>query len=459
MPAVAVFDVGKTNSKVAAVDLASESEIRLFSVNSPVVETGPYPHIDTEKLWTFLLDSLRRIAAETAIDAISVAAHGSAAALVDRRGELVLPVLDYEFDGPDTAADAYAAARPPYSVTGSPHWPAGLNLGKQLYWLSREFPSRFSRTRHILTWPQYWTMRLTGVAASEVTSLGAGTDLWEPGGRRFSEIVDRQDWRRLLPPLRKAHSVLGPIRRELADTTGLRPDTAVLGGVHDTNAALYPHLKSRNSPFSVVSTGTWVIALAVGGRGPVLDENRGVVLNVDVNGNPVPSVQFMGGREFSRLTAGAVVETEERDSAAVLQRGMKFLPTLVAGSGPFPHGQPAWINAEGASTEQKQVAASYYLAMVTAASLDLIGAEGDVIVEGPMSRNQDYLDLLAASTGRQIVTSGGAGGTRHGAALLAGADFHRAADAGDRVHTLAERRFPALNAYAGNWRASVSAAG
>ena len=369
MPTVVVFDVGKTNSKVAAIDLASGTEIRLFTVNSPVLEGDPYPHIDTAKLWSFFFNSLRIMAADTEIDAISVTTHGSAAALVDRRGQLVLPVLDYEFDGPDRIAAAYAAVRPPYSVTGAPRWPAGLNLGRQLYWLSKEFPSRFSHTRHILTWPQYWAMRLTGVTASEVTSLGAGTDLWDPNRRRFTKIVDSQDWRRLLPPLRRADAALGPVKRRLRKAIGLRPGTAVMSGVHDTNAALYPHLESRSPPFAVVSTGTWVIALAVGGRRPDMDEKRGVVLNVDVNGNPVPSVQFMGGREFSLLTKDTVVETEERDSATVLARGMRFLPTLVPGSGPYPHGQPAWVNAEGASPAQTQVAASYYLSMLTAVSL------------------------------------------------------------------------------------------
>ncbi len=459
MPTVAVFDVGKTNSKVAAIDPASGTEIRLFTVDSPILEDGPYPHLDTARLWSFLLDSLRTIAADTEIDAISVAAHGSAAALVDGRGHLVLPVLDYEFDGPDRVEAAYAAVRPPYRVTGAPRRPAGLNLGKQLYFLSKEFPSRFSQTRHILTWPQYWVMRLTGVAASEVTSLGAGTDLWEPYGRRFTEIVDSQDWRRLLPPLTRADAAVGPVKRRLGNAIGLWPDTVVLGGMHDTIAALYPHLESRKPPFAVVSTGTWVIALAVGGGGPDMDEARGVVPNVDVNGNPVPSVQFMGGREFSLLTKGAVVDTEDRDSATVLARGMRFLPTLAAGSGPFPHGQPAWINEKGASPAQIQTAASYYLAMLTAVSLTLIGAEGDVIVEGPMSGNRDYLDLLAASTGQRVATGGGAGGTRCGAAQLARADSHRAAKVRDRVHSLDERRLHALKAYAADWRASVGSAG
>lgn len=29
-------------------------------------------------------------------------------------------------------------------------------------------------------YPQYWALRLTGIAANEVTSLGCHTDLWNP---------------------------------------------------------------------------------------------------------------------------------------------------------------------------------------------------------------------------------------------------------------------------------------
>ena len=43
------------------------------------------------------------------------------------------------------------------------------------------------------------------------------------------------------------------------------PGTPVLTGIHDSNASLLPHLIDRKPPFAVVSTGTWVIAMAIGG--------------------------------------------------------------------------------------------------------------------------------------------------------------------------------------------------
>lgn len=57
--------------------------------------------------------------------------------------------------------------------------------------------------------------------------------------------------------------VLGTLRRELAEQTGLFADTPVMVGIHDSNASLLPYLGTDDA-FTIVSTGTWVIAMAVG---------------------------------------------------------------------------------------------------------------------------------------------------------------------------------------------------
>ncbi|MCE3590562.1 hypothetical protein LXJ59_28655, partial [Escherichia coli] len=66
-------------------------------------------------------------------------------------------------------------------------------------------------------------------------------------------------------------------------------------GIHDSNASLLPHLMTRSSPFSVVSTGTWVVLFAVGGQLDKLDQARDTLANVDAYGKAVPSARFMGG--------------------------------------------------------------------------------------------------------------------------------------------------------------------
>ena len=98
------------------------------------------------------------------------------------------------------------------------------------------------------------------------------------------------------PPARPATDILGTIRPEIAARTGLPTSIPVYVGIHDSNASLLPHLLGSKPPFSVISTGTWVIAMSVGGKEVALDPKRDTLINVNAFGNPVPSARFMGGR-------------------------------------------------------------------------------------------------------------------------------------------------------------------
>ena len=102
--------------------------------------------------------------------------------------------------------------------------------------------------------------------ASERTSLGCHTDLWNPHTGAFSSLVRDMGWSGLMPPLQAPADILGPVTPEVAAATGLDPATPVHCGIHDSNASLLPHLLARKPPFAVVSTGTWVVAMAIGGR-------------------------------------------------------------------------------------------------------------------------------------------------------------------------------------------------
>jgi len=416
---VAVIDIGKTNAKVVLVDLATLNEVALRRVANSVVTDGPYPHHDVERLWAFILDSLRDIHREQSIDAISITTHGATAALVDAEGGLALPVIDYEFTGVDETAEDYGGFRSPFAETGTPRLPAGLNIGAQLFWQQGRFPAEFAHVAAILMYPQYWALRLTGVAVNEVTSLGCHTDLWDPWRADYSSLVDRVGWRRLMAPVRPAKDRLGPIQPEIARRTGLDPRTPVFCGLHDSNASLLPHLLADQPPFSVVSTGTWVVSMAVGGRRVELDPRRDTLVNVNALGDPVPSARFMGGREFSLLTDGQSNKWSEDDVAAVLERPALLLPSTQQGSGPFPHRSAQWSNAGNLNSGQRFVAISFYLALMTATCLDLIGGDGPTTVEGPFAQNRLFVRMLATATGRPVIASETSTGTSIGAALLA----------------------------------------
>lgn len=420
---IAVLDIGKTNAKVVVLDSATGAEIAAVRTPNTVVRSGLYPHYDIEALWAFTLDGLRSFAQEPGFDAISITTHGASAALLGADGALAMPVIDYEHEYPDGIRNAYAALRPPFSETFSPKLSMGLNVGAQLHYQKTVFPSEFEKVATILTYPQYWAARLTGVAANERTSLGCHTDLWNPQAGTYSSLVDTLGIRDRMAPIRSAFDALGTVLPEIAARIGLSAPVPVYCGIHDSNASLLPHLVSREAPFAVVSTGTWVINFGVGGDLTHLDPKRDALANVDAYGRAVPSSRFMGGREFEMLSAEIGTVAEDKVESAinpVIEKGVMLLPNIAPGSGPFPGKEVRWIGAEDANAAERYAAMCLYLALMTEACLGLIGARGPVVVEGPFALNDTYLTLLAALVGRDVIALPGTTGTSQGAALLTG---------------------------------------
>lgn len=419
MTHVAVIDIGKTNAKLALVDRTDLSEIAVITRPNRVLPGPPYPHFDVEGHWDFLLDGLARFHREHGIDAISITTHGACAALLDAEGGLAAPILDYEHDGPDELAAEYDVLRPDFEVTGSPRLAAGLNIGAQLHWQFARDTELKTRTKTIVTYPQYWGFRLTGVAATDVTSLGCHTDLWNPHEARFSPLVDELGIAGTMAPARSSYEILGPVLSEIAARTGLGPDTPVVCGIHDSNASLLPHIKAHEAPFSVVSSGTWTIAMSIGGQPMTLAPEKDVLINVNAMGAAVPSSRFMGGREHDLATGGPYPEATDAAIAEVLDRGIMLMPAVVPESGPYRGCTPRWIGPEPrVGSAERGVAVAFYLALVTRRCLELVGHRGPIIVEGPFARNRAYLRMLSVATGCELVPTISATGTSQGAALL-----------------------------------------
>ena len=449
MSHIAVIDIGKTNAKLALVDGETLAEIAVVSRPNRPLPGPPWPHFDLEGHWQFFLHHLAAFHRDHGIDAVSVTTHGAAAVLLDAQGNLAAPMLDYEYPGPNDLAARYDALRPDFAQTGSPHLPYGLNLGAQLHWLLETQAGLAARTAHVLTYPQYWGWRLTGERASDVSSLGCHTDLWDPWRGEVSPLVDRLGLSGKLAPARRANEVLGGLTPQVAAATGIPAGTPVAVGIHDSNASLYPHVLGRGGAFAVVSTGTWVVAMAVGGDTVPLDPDRDVLVNVNALGRPVPSARFMGGREFEVIRAGSDDAPTKADRAAVLRDGVMILPAVEPGSGPFQGRPMAWTKAP-ATDGQRMAALSWYLALMTQTCLDMIGARGPTIVEGPFARNPDYCAMLATLRPEGVELAASATGTSVGAALLCLGNVAAPA-------TRAVSPDPALAPYAADWAGAVGA--
>lgn len=448
---VAVIDIGKTNAKVGVVDIIDGVELDIMTQPNAVLAGPPYPHYDLEGLWRFIVGALAAQNKRFGLDAISIATHGASIVLLDSDGNLAAPMLDYEHDGPDDLSADYNAIRPDFQETGSPRLARGLNVGAQLFWQLRRDRLLLDRIASIVTYPQYWSYRLTGAQYTEMTSLGAHTDLWNAREQSFSSLVRRLVITDKMAPVQIAARCTESLKPDVAALTGLSPGIPVACGIHDSNASLYPYLLTRNGPFSVVSTGTWVISFAVAGRKKVLSPERDTLLNVNAFGDPVPSARFMGGREFDLVMKEGDRHASGKDVLRVLESRIQLYPAVDPLSGPFQGAQAGWSVDENALSDgERFAAASFYLALVTSECLNLIGAGGPTVVEGPFAKNGLFMKMLEVATGHVAEgADASTTGTGLGAALLVSGtprDLLKPA----RRRTVVETD-PLYSAYAQSW--------
>jgi sugar (pentulose or hexulose) kinase len=89
---------------------------------------------------------------------------------------------------------------------------------------------------------------------------------------------------------------------------------------------------------------------------------------------------------------------------------------------------------------------------MTHTCLGLAGAKGPILIEGPMSADPEYLNMLAALCSEGVTAFGSSTGTSRGAALLFGGS---SPSMGRQIPTPKEAA--ALAEYAKKWRQAVEA--
>lgn len=449
---VAVLDFGKTNSKLLVFD--SRGKVVFSARTRPVWRlVDGISVLDDEALRAWALAGLREAEAARPGEllGVMVSAHGCTFALADETA-LVRPILDYEQELPGDLAAVVDAGLPPYAETFAPPRPQGFNYGRHMLWLRHLEPESFERAEAILGYPQFWSWRLGGRQVAETSYMGCHSHIWAPARGDFSALVDSEGWRGKMPLFARAGAVIGDI-----EIGGRR--IAVHNGVHDSNAALQAYRSLGLQSFTLVSTGTWVIIFNPDCPLDALDPAFDMYCNVDVDGRAVPTIGFMGGREFDAI-AGELDGAVAREAIQRAIDARRFALPAFAAAGPFG-GRPGRIvpPAPDSDAADRPAIAMLYVALMIDLCLDAIRSANPIVIDGGLVAGGVLAELLAQLRPGQEISEGGISeGTAAGAATLAFA-AHGRDMALPRPVRVAAGDYRDLDAYRREWRAQLPIAG
>jgi sugar (pentulose or hexulose) kinase len=418
---IAVLDIGKTNLKLL---VASDDgwPLETLSIPNAANASDPYPSYDLAGLEAWFLDALAEVSQRHAIGAVIATAHGCGAVLVDG-DKPVLPMMDYDAVCPPAIDEAYRRIAPAYREVFCGIGAGAMRLAKQLLWQESAFPAEFARAKTYLTTAQFFVMRLGGRAASEISQLAAQGHIWDLVRRQPSSVMRERGWAHLLPPRAPAGAVLGTVSAAVAKRTGLARSTEILCGVHDSNANLFRYKAAGMADASILSTGTWMIGFQRDLDPDKLDANSAMVLNIDVDGENVPSTLTMTGREYDLIRK----ENSAADAAVLaalpklVAQGSLALPSFVGDDGLFPGAaHRGRITSPAPETPAEwQGLAVLYAAFSANRCLDMLGSSKRIVIDGGFAANLPFARALAALRPSQHVSvSQSRDGTALGAALL-----------------------------------------
>ncbi|MFN0115174.1 MAG: FGGY family carbohydrate kinase [Paracoccaceae bacterium] len=465
--ALAVIDHGKTNVRVLVLDPAGRV---IGAEGTPnLVRPGPpWRHHDLAALSGWVFAALARLAARHGVRAVVPAGHGSGGVLVtadpDAGGDgAALPMPDYEEPFPPPLDALYRPLAGGFLDRGSAVMMASTHQARQLFRMQAEAPQAVAGAAHYLSVPQYWAWRLSGVAVSEFSTLGAQSHLWNVADRVWTPIVRAMGWGRLLPPPVPSHTALGTLRPGLAARYGMPPGMTVFAGGHDSSLNFHRYRAAGLSGLTLVSTGTWIVAMSDGADPTRLDEARGMTLNSDTEGRPVGGALNMGGRAFAMIAGkagAALAATDPAEVAAAVKAGTMALPSFTPDDGQFPGSgrQGRIVGPDPATPAARRSVAALYAALLTEATVRALGATSRVVLDGTFLSDPLYAPLVAALLpATPVFTSRETAGVAAGAAMLARRGEGSPADVPlDRAATLA---VPGLPDYAESWRRFAEGAG
>jgi L-fuculokinase len=254
-PVIAIFDVGKTNKKLLLFD---EQYKLVYEESQPfdeIKDEDGFPCEDVNLLTAWVKSSYEKIRKHPDFDikAVNFSAYGASFVYIDAKGKVLLPLYNYLKPYPEQLQkqfyNKYGGESQVAKQTASPVL-GSLNSGMQVYRLKYEKPELFRKIKYALHLPQYLSYVLSGVASTDITSVGCHTNLWNFQSNEYHRWVTDEGVLDKFAPILDGTAIAG--------VNGTIP---VGVGLHDSSAALIPYLAGISDKFLLLSTGTWCISL------------------------------------------------------------------------------------------------------------------------------------------------------------------------------------------------------
>lgn len=407
-PVIAIFDVGKTNKKLFLID---ENYNIVFERSARFVETldeDGEPCENLESLQSSVYDSLHQVLQleEFDIKAVNFSTYGASFVYLDENGEPLTPLYNYLKEYPEELKkkfyQQYGGEEKISLETASPIL-GSLNSGMQLYRLKHEKPKIFAKVKYALHLPQYLSYLITREAVADITSIGCHTQLWDFSKGEYHNWVKAEQIEEKFGTFTPADS------SSLTNYQGASFQVGV--GLHDSSAALIPYLANFNTPFVLISTGTWCISLNPYNQETLTKEElkQDCLCYMHFKGKAVKASRIFAGNEHEKQLKRIA---EHFDRAAYLFKHLKFNPGLILKLGTkIPENQNVQtefseVSAFGArDLDLFQTAEEAYhqllidLVKQQVYSTKLILNEGvrRIFVDGGFGKNAIYMHLLATS--------------------------------------------------------------
>lgn len=258
LPCTAIFDIGKTNKKLVLfnTDLQIVHEIQT-NFEEVKDEDGDNCE-DLRALTNWMLETWELLEKDFRFDikALNFTTYGASFVHLDISLRPVTPLYNYLKKFPqdieNSFFDKYGDKLDFSTQTASPFL-GMLNSGLQIYWLKYCHPAIYSKIKYSLHFPQFCSFLFTKNLATEFTSIGCHTGLWDMKKSDYHNFIYQENIFDKLPGIQTQH---------LNGTTNFRNKPIPVGvGLHDSSAALIPYFKYVAGNFLLLSTGTWCITL------------------------------------------------------------------------------------------------------------------------------------------------------------------------------------------------------